>query len=535
MERYLIITITTQIDPAHVQDVIDAYKEHGRVAAATEPGLLRFDVHQDQADPTRIVLYEAYASDAAHAAHVAGDSHKRARGLVELADRARQGPPRVAQPEPRVHPPHRLPMTTGPAPGRKGPAPAARASRVSGPYTLGERCGLRHRGGLRRLLVRPLPTYRDDPPAGASSAPRLRAVPAYRSAAPGQVTDGHVLRGGVCLGDGAGAERLQLARVRAVGDAGGGVGQRQRPRRRQRRQDHRRVGRRVQRPVGDERRLALVLQTGEGAPGGRSASSSSASAPAAVSPGMTRWSISTVQRSGTTLTAVPPQMRPMLSVGLPTSGWRRWARRWRRSPRAAMTGTMRSMALIPSSGRELCAVRPAVEMRARETPLCATTTRRSVGSPTTAASKVRPLVQHRQHTAEAVLFVDRGGERHVDAQLAPPGEQRLQGRQHRGQGVLGVARAPAVQAAGARLRREAAVAHRAGGVEGDGVHVRLEQQRAPARRPRQGRRGRSRAPASPRPRVARAAAPRRGRAGGSSPPRTRPPPPRLVARRRRRG
>jgi len=81
MERYL--TITMQVDPAHVQEVIDVYKEHGRVAAATEPGLVRFDVHQDQADPTRIILYEAYASDAAHAAHVAGDSHKLARGLVD--------------------------------------------------------------------------------------------------------------------------------------------------------------------------------------------------------------------------------------------------------------------------------------------------------------------------------------------------------------------------------------------------------------------------------------------------------------------
>ena len=81
MERYLIVGM--QIDPAHVEEVIAAYKEHGRVAAATEPGLVRFDVHQDQAEPTRIILYEAYAGDAAHAAHVAGDSHKHARGLVD--------------------------------------------------------------------------------------------------------------------------------------------------------------------------------------------------------------------------------------------------------------------------------------------------------------------------------------------------------------------------------------------------------------------------------------------------------------------
>ena len=81
MERYLIISM--QIDPAHVDEVIEAYKEHGRVASETEPGLVRFDVHQDQADPKRIILYEAYASAEAHSAHVEGSSHKRARGIVD--------------------------------------------------------------------------------------------------------------------------------------------------------------------------------------------------------------------------------------------------------------------------------------------------------------------------------------------------------------------------------------------------------------------------------------------------------------------
>ena len=81
MARYLLITMT--VDPAHTQDVIAAYREHGRVAAETEPGLVRFDVHQDQSDPNRLYLYEAYADDRAHAAHVEGDSHKAARGLVD--------------------------------------------------------------------------------------------------------------------------------------------------------------------------------------------------------------------------------------------------------------------------------------------------------------------------------------------------------------------------------------------------------------------------------------------------------------------
>lgn len=81
MERFLMISM--QIDAAHVGEVVEAYKEHGRVASETEPGLLRFDVHQDQADPNRIILYEAYASDEAHATHVEGASHKKARGVVD--------------------------------------------------------------------------------------------------------------------------------------------------------------------------------------------------------------------------------------------------------------------------------------------------------------------------------------------------------------------------------------------------------------------------------------------------------------------
>lgn len=81
MERYLIITM--QVEPQHREQVLEAYREHGRVAAASEPGLLRFDVHQDANDPNRIVLYESYASDEAHTCHVEGESHKRARGVVD--------------------------------------------------------------------------------------------------------------------------------------------------------------------------------------------------------------------------------------------------------------------------------------------------------------------------------------------------------------------------------------------------------------------------------------------------------------------
>ncbi len=72
-----------RIDPAYTQEVVEAYREHGRVASETEPGLVRFDVHQDGEDQNRLFLYEAYADDEAHRVHVEGESHKRARGLVD--------------------------------------------------------------------------------------------------------------------------------------------------------------------------------------------------------------------------------------------------------------------------------------------------------------------------------------------------------------------------------------------------------------------------------------------------------------------
>lgn len=72
-----------KIDPAHTHEVVEAYREHGRVASESEAGLVRFDVHQDGADPNTLLLYEAYADDTAHRVHVEGDSHKKARGLVD--------------------------------------------------------------------------------------------------------------------------------------------------------------------------------------------------------------------------------------------------------------------------------------------------------------------------------------------------------------------------------------------------------------------------------------------------------------------
>jgi len=52
----------------HVDDFIEAsWANHEQ--SVQEPGNLRFDVLQSRDDPTRFLLYEGYASDAAAAAH----------------------------------------------------------------------------------------------------------------------------------------------------------------------------------------------------------------------------------------------------------------------------------------------------------------------------------------------------------------------------------------------------------------------------------------------------------------------------------
>lgn len=52
----------------HVDDFIDATRLNHE-ASVKEPGNLRFDVLQSAQDPTRFVLYEAYATEQAAAAH----------------------------------------------------------------------------------------------------------------------------------------------------------------------------------------------------------------------------------------------------------------------------------------------------------------------------------------------------------------------------------------------------------------------------------------------------------------------------------
>lgn len=71
--------VHVSVKPGHIAAFIDASREN-HLASINEPGNMRFDVLQDAGDPSRFILYEAYAS-AEHAA-----AHKRTPHYVKWRD-----------------------------------------------------------------------------------------------------------------------------------------------------------------------------------------------------------------------------------------------------------------------------------------------------------------------------------------------------------------------------------------------------------------------------------------------------------------
>jgi (4S)-4-hydroxy-5-phosphonooxypentane-2,3-dione isomerase len=64
----LIVHVDVHVVPDQVEAFLDATRAN-HAASLTEPGVLRFDVVQDLADPAHVVLVEVYRDDAAAAAH----------------------------------------------------------------------------------------------------------------------------------------------------------------------------------------------------------------------------------------------------------------------------------------------------------------------------------------------------------------------------------------------------------------------------------------------------------------------------------
>lgn len=64
----LVVHVQVRVRPDRVEDFLAATLVNAR-ASLDEPGVLRFDVIQDQADPAHVVLVEVYRDEAAAAAH----------------------------------------------------------------------------------------------------------------------------------------------------------------------------------------------------------------------------------------------------------------------------------------------------------------------------------------------------------------------------------------------------------------------------------------------------------------------------------
>jgi autoinducer 2-degrading protein len=64
----LVVHVHVRVRPAQAEDFLAATLVNAR-ASLGEPGVLRFGVIQDQADPAHVVLVEVYRDDEAAAAH----------------------------------------------------------------------------------------------------------------------------------------------------------------------------------------------------------------------------------------------------------------------------------------------------------------------------------------------------------------------------------------------------------------------------------------------------------------------------------
>src|ERR1700682_140386 len=80
----LVVHVHVRIRPERIGDFLAATVVNARASLA-EPGVLRFDVIQDQADPEHVVLVAVYRDDDASAAHKLPPHHAGWRdGVAEM-------------------------------------------------------------------------------------------------------------------------------------------------------------------------------------------------------------------------------------------------------------------------------------------------------------------------------------------------------------------------------------------------------------------------------------------------------------------
>ena len=78
----LVVHVDVQVRPERVAAFLEATVANAR-ASVREPGVLRFDVVQDEADPAHVVLVEVYRDGDATAAHKATGHYATWRDTVE--------------------------------------------------------------------------------------------------------------------------------------------------------------------------------------------------------------------------------------------------------------------------------------------------------------------------------------------------------------------------------------------------------------------------------------------------------------------
>ena len=70
------VIVEFRAKPDKIEEFVALIDRHAHNSRTLEEGCLVFDVCQEPDDPARFVLYEAYADEAAHAAHREMDSFK---------------------------------------------------------------------------------------------------------------------------------------------------------------------------------------------------------------------------------------------------------------------------------------------------------------------------------------------------------------------------------------------------------------------------------------------------------------------------
>ena len=79
------VLVGLAVRPERLDDFVAGIRANARASLRDEPGCLRFDVHQQVADPTRFLLHEIYADEAAfHQQHRSAPHYAAWR---EVADR----------------------------------------------------------------------------------------------------------------------------------------------------------------------------------------------------------------------------------------------------------------------------------------------------------------------------------------------------------------------------------------------------------------------------------------------------------------